>query len=117
MIVIVDEMIDQICRMQKGIPVNGDTLALDVIPVGVKEGQFLTQAHTVKHLRNVQWQPHLFYRKGYEQWVEEGRTRLLDRARKKLNRILDRHEPVGIVQDKKQAIDAVVERFRNGDFV
>ncbi len=112
MIVIVDEMIDQIRRIQKGIPINEESLALDVIPAGVKEGQFLTQAHTVKHLRNVQWQPHLIYRKGYEQWIEEGRTRLLDRARKKLDHLLDRHEPAALVQDKKQAIDAVVERFR-----
>ena len=114
MIVIVDEIIDQIRRMQKGIPINDDTLALDVIPAGVKEGQFLTQSHTVKHLRNVQWQPHLFYRKGHEQWVEEGEASLLDRARKKLKRIIDEHEAQAIAPGKKQAIEAVVERFRNG---
>lgn len=111
MIVIVDEMIDQIRRMQKGIPVNDDSIALDVIPAGVKEEQFLTHPHTLKHLRNVQWRPNLFYRKGHEQWVQEGRTSLLDRARKKLNDILDHHEPKAIAGEKEKAINAVVEKF------
>jgi len=111
MIVIVDEMISQIRRMQKGIPINDETLALSVIPEGVKEGQFLTQSHTVRHLRNVQWQPGLFSRKGYEQWVEEGQTSLLDRARKKLNDILDHHEPQAISLEKRKEIEAVIEGF------
>ena len=113
MIVIVNEMVDQIRRMQKGIPVNDDTLALDVIPAGTKEGQFLTQAHTLRHLRNVQWRPDLFYRKGHEQWVTEGRTSLLDRAREKLNGILDHHKPAAIDKEKEKAINTVIDRFQN----
>ena len=111
MIVIVNEMIDQIRRMYKGIPINDDTLAVDVIPEGAKAGQFLTQPHTLKHLRKVQWKPELFCRQSYEKWVDQGSTSLLDRARTKLNGILKHHEPAAIDEDKQKAIDEIVERF------
>ena len=111
MIVIVNEMIDQIRRMHKGIPVNDDTIALDVIPEGARQGQFLTQPHTLKHLRKVQWTPELFCRQGHDKWVEQGRTSLLDRARTKLHSILNNHKPLPIAPEKQQAINEIVKQF------
>jgi trimethylamine---corrinoid protein Co-methyltransferase len=111
MIVIVNEMIDQIKRMYKGAPINDETIALDVIAEGAREGQFLTQSHTLKHLRNVQWTPDLFCRRSHEKWVEEGRTTLLDRARTKLDGILKNHHPMPIAPEKQKAIEAIVGKF------
>ncbi len=111
MIIIVNEMVDQIKRIHKGIPINDDTLALDVIPKGAKQGQFLTQPHTLKHLRKVQWKPELFCRQSYEKWVEQGRSSLLDRARTKLNKILNSHKPIPVKSDKQQAIENIVKNF------
>lgn len=111
MIVIVNEMIDQIRRMHKGIPITDDTLAVDVIPQGAKSRQFLTQPHTFKHLRNVQWQPELFCRLSHDKWVEQGRTTLLDRARRKLHGILKNHTPPAIPADKQAAIDHILTQF------
>ncbi len=112
MIVIVNEMIDQVRRMHKGIPINDDTLALDVIPKGAAQEHFLTQPHTLKHLRKVQWTPELFCRKSHEKWVEQGRTSLLDRARTKLNTILETHIPLPISAEKHQAIDDITHQFK-----
>lgn len=111
MIIIVNEMVDQIRRMHKGIPINDDTLALDVIPNGAAQEHFLTQPHTLKHLRKVQWTPELFCRKSHEKWVEQGRTSLLDRARTKLNKILENHIPLAIAPEKQQAIDDITGQF------
>lgn len=111
MIVIMDEVIDQVRRIQKGIPVNEDTLAVSVIPQGYAAGQFLTQPHTMKHLRKVQWRPELFCRQGYEQWDKEGRTSLLERAHRKLEGILENHQPLAIEAGKQVKIDALVESF------
>jgi trimethylamine--corrinoid protein Co-methyltransferase len=111
MIIMVDEMVDQIRRMAMGIPVTEDTLAMKVIPAGAAAGQFLTQPHTLKHLRKTQWQPKLFCRQSYEKWAEKGRTSLLDRARTRLSAILDKHRPAAIDPGKQAAIDAVVDGF------
>lgn len=111
MIIITDEIIDMVRRMQKGIPVDDDSLAVEVIPQGARQGQFLTQPHTMKHLRKVQWRPSLFCRQGYEKWVQEGRTSLLDRARQRLQVILQTVETPPVAAEKARAIQAVVEGF------
>lgn len=111
MIIIVDEMVDQIRRLHRGIPITDETLALNVIPAGAAEGQFLTQPHTLRHLRKTQWQPKLFCRQSYEKWNEKGRTSLLDRARDRLQAILKDHQPVAIERDQQVKIDDVVTSF------
>ncbi|GAB6142987.1 trimethylamine methyltransferase MttB [Desulfocicer niacini] len=111
MIVIVNEMVDQIRRMYKGIPINDDTLAMDVIPQGFARSEFLSLPHTFKHLKNVQWTPELFFRQGHDKWVEQGRTTLLDRARIKLNKILNTHKPLAIDAEKQADIASVMEAF------
>ncbi len=111
MIIMVDEMIDQIRRMHRGIPITEETMALSVIPAGAASGQFLTQPHTLRHLRKTQWQPKLFCRQSYEKWSEKGKTSLLERARKRLEEILEQHIPLPIDQEKQIVIDKIVESF------
>jgi trimethylamine--corrinoid protein Co-methyltransferase len=93
MIVIVDEMIDMIRRMKKGIVVDDETAALDVIREVGPHGEFLSHEHTYRHLRTTQWRPKLISRSGYEDWEVSGKTSLLDRARLKLDDILKNHHP------------------------
>jgi len=59
----------------------------------------------------VQWEPELFFRQGHDKWVEQGRTSLLDRARTKLNNILDTHQPLAIADEKQAAIAKVLDGF------
>ena len=54
MVVIMDEIIDQLRRLQRGILVNDDELGLDVIQEIGPGGQFLTHNHTLKHFRSTQ---------------------------------------------------------------
>jgi trimethylamine--corrinoid protein Co-methyltransferase len=112
MIVIVDEIIDQVRRMEKGIPVNDETCAVKVIGEGAAQGQFLTQPHTLKHLRTVQWRPKLLTRPGHERWVQDGATNLVDRARKSLENILATHQTESLNQETINAISAVVTGFQ-----
>lgn len=112
MVVITDEIISQIRRMKQGIPVNDETLALGAIREVGHDGHHLIHPHTLKHLRTTQWRPKLFNRKGYEQWEKEGRLMLLDRARKKLHDILEKHTPVAIPEETMQEIRKRVEQFK-----
>ena len=112
MIVIMDEIIDQLRRFQKGIPVDDDMLGLDVIREVGPGGQFISHDHTFEHFQSTQWRPKLISRVGYEQWREAGSTSLLDRARQRLNEILETHQPVPVKKEKAKAIQSVVEQFR-----
>lgn len=112
MVVAMDEVIDQVRRMQKGIPVNDDTCAVKVIGEGAVQGQFLTHPHTMKHLRSTQWRPRLMTRPGHEKWVAEGSTSLIDRVRNRLNTILASHQTETLDTAVTSAISAVVSSYK-----
>lgn len=113
MVVIMDEVIDQIRRIQEGIPVNEETLALNVIAEGSRKGEFLTHPHTLKHLRSTQWRPKLMNRMGYDQWLQEGGKRLLEKARQKLNEIIENHRPQPFDEQKNRQVEELLHRFRS----
>ena len=112
MIVIMDEVIDQIRRMQRGIAVDADQLALEAIGEGAREGHFLTLDHTFEHMRSTQWRPKVISRHGYEGWQAEGGGSLLDRARARLRDILETHRPPALDSEKARAIAERVDAFK-----
>jgi len=112
MVVIMDEVIDQVKRLLRGIPVDNETLALNVIHEVGPGGHFLTEDHTARHIRTTQWRPTLISRDGYDRWKESGALTLRERARKKLSRILESHKPCPLPIDKTQSINSRVEQFR-----
>ena len=112
MVVIMDEVIDQFRRMQRGILVNEDTLAVRVIEEGARQGEFLSHPHTLTHLRSTQWRPQLMNRMGHEQWDREGRKDLLTRARERLKKITENHQGRCIADPEDARIQACMDRFR-----
>lgn len=112
MVVIMNEVIDQIRRMQQGIPVNEETLAIQVIEEGARQGEFLSHPHTLTHLRNTQWRPRLMNRMGHDQWDLCGRKDLLSKAREALKNILEGHQARQVPGDKTLQIQACMDRFR-----
>ena len=111
MIVVLDEIIDQVRRLWRGIPVNDETLAVDVIREVGSDGNFLTQMHTLNHLRTTQWQPKLISRAGFEKWQASGSMSLMDRSRQKLQQILQDHQPVPIPDDQAKQVQKRIDEF------
>ena len=111
MVVIMDETIDQIRRMLRGIPTDGESLALDVIDTVGPGGHFLTEAHTSKHLRTTQWRPTLLSRWGHDAWVGAGELPLRERARARVLEILRDHKTPPLPPDKDREIRDRVNRF------
>lgn len=85
------EIFSIIHKMMGGIVVNDETLALDTIAAAGPGGNFLTQPHTLKHMRDV-FLPKFMDRRPYNTWEEKGddaRDWALDKARQ----ILEKHIP------------------------
>ena len=112
MIVTLNEIIDQVRRLYQGIPVDDDMLALDVIREVGTSGDFLSHPHTLKHLMSTQWRPDLISRMGYDKWQSKGSTSLVERAQKKLQKILEDHQPAPIPVDRAKAIQERVDQFK-----
>lgn len=85
------EIFDIVYHMMKGIVVNDETLALDVIRAVGPGGNFLAQKHTKKHMREL-WVPQFMDRRPYSEW-EKKRDGPRDWAREKARKILATHEP------------------------
>lgn len=75
--------------MFKGIEVNEETLAVDVIREVGPGGNFLGQKHTRKYMRN-RWQPSLMDRRPYNVW-EKKKDGASDWARDKARKILNEY--------------------------
>lgn len=90
LVVLCDEIIGWIRHYLKGMQINEETLALDVIEEVGCDGNFLETEHTYRHVRD-DWQPTLFDRRDHDGWRAEGATTLEDRARERVCRILDQH--------------------------
>jgi trimethylamine--corrinoid protein Co-methyltransferase len=75
----------------QGIPVNDETLALDVIKeVGVG-GNFIAHRHTRDHIAGL-WQPRFVDRRPYSAWEADGKGPR-EWANEKARWILENHQP------------------------
>ncbi|TXT58401.1 MAG: hypothetical protein BAJALOKI2v1_380012 [Promethearchaeota archaeon] len=100
LLVIDDELVGMIKHALEGIEVNEDTIALDVIKkvaTSKKKGStFLEEMHTVKHMKKALFMPDLTDRNRRSTWWKNGATNIIERARKKVEKILKTHQPPNI---------------------
>lgn len=108
-LVICDEIIGWIKRFTQDVEVTDETLALDLIDEIGADGQYLAEPHTLTHYRD-DWYPTLFDRQNIDGWQADGQRTLRDRARKKVNRILEEYQPEPLPQDLITALDAFIEQ-------
>lgn len=108
--VIDDEIIGMILHSLKGINVNEETLALDVIMNVGPRGNFLTQKHTLKYLRKEHYIPKISDRLSRESWESGGAKDILMRAREKVAEILKTHRPEPLEEDVRKMLKEIRER-------
>jgi trimethylamine--corrinoid protein Co-methyltransferase len=80
-------------RLARGIEVNDDTLALDLIKEVGWQGQYLDQVHTAQHFRQEFFFSKLLRRDGRQTWERKGSKTALDLATERVREILGKHEP------------------------
>ena len=83
-----DEIIDMVKRILRGIPVNDDTMALDVMGAVGPSGHFLEHNHTYSHFKNEIWRPKLIDRQNWEDWTHSGSKRYGERVHDRVLKIL-----------------------------
>jgi trimethylamine--corrinoid protein Co-methyltransferase len=91
--VIDDEILGAAFRIVRGLEVNTETVALDLIKrVGIG-GEYLGEEHTIRHLRDVTWFPTLTNRKRWDNWMADGGKDMRQRGIEKARNILAEHRP------------------------
>jgi trimethylamine--corrinoid protein Co-methyltransferase len=96
-------------HMLQGIPVNDETLALDVIHEVGPFGEFMSHEHTLKHMYTAQTHPQLIDRKTRSDWETDGKQDIYEKSWEKARYILKTHQPEPLPEDVQKTIRAIVE--------
>jgi trimethylamine---corrinoid protein Co-methyltransferase len=103
-----NEFARMIKHVVKGIPVNDETLAVDVIhEIGIGK-DFLSHETTYNHMRSLS-NPKLIDRKTREDWESEGCTDIHQRALEEAKRILETYTPEPLPDSTLTELRAIVE--------
>lgn len=101
-----DEMISYVRHILcRGVVVNKETRALDVLERVGPGGHFMMDEHTLRHFREEFWRPSLSNRDRYEAWKEKGARTVGEKAGEKVQKILEEHVPNPLSQDVVQELE------------
>ncbi len=114
-LVMCDEIIGMVRRFVRGIKVDEEHLALEVIKDTGPAGNFLEQEHTRKYFKEEFWFPEMLNRMRYVNWLEKaGGADLEEKIRARTGEILEEHEvePPGkeVLESFEEIIDRAEER-------
>jgi trimethylamine--corrinoid protein Co-methyltransferase len=108
-LVIDDEIMGILHRILRGIEINEETLALDVIDRVGPKSEFLTDEHTLRHLRAGElFNPEVFDRNSRDTWISEGAKGIEQRAREKALTIMEKHEVEAFPEHVTKELKAIV---------
>jgi trimethylamine--corrinoid protein Co-methyltransferase len=98
--VIDDEIIGMACKVLKGIEVDADHLAMEVIDTVGPAGNFMMSPHTMKYMRSEYFQGNgVTDSKSRHQWEQGGSLGTRDRAKAIARKILEAPEKSYIPED------------------
>jgi trimethylamine--corrinoid protein Co-methyltransferase len=101
------EMLEMTARFFAGVPVDDDSLALEVIARVPAGGHFLGEEHTRKHFRTEFYFPNLADTEAYETWVKKGSKDAYARASERCKKLLASYREPAL----EPAIDEALRDF------
>ena len=96
-------------RLEYGIPVNKDTLALDVIKEVGPANNYLATRHTLKYMRKELSTTQYIDRTQRETWEKKGSMTMTEAAHAKAIDILENYHPEPLPEEIQRAIHNIVE--------
>lgn len=108
--VLVNEVLYMVNQYMKGIPVNSETIGIDLIDRIGPGGHFLNEDHTMAHFRDV-WYSDLFDRSIFDVWQQQGEKRFETRLKDKTLSVMD-HTPAPLPEDIISEMDRMAAHWK-----
>jgi trimethylamine--corrinoid protein Co-methyltransferase len=108
--VLVHEILSMINQYVRGIRVDEDSLAVDVIDRIGPGGHFLADDHTFEHFSEV-WYSKLFDRSNYQHWLKDGGRRFDERLRQLTFETLQ-HQPEPISEKRLGELERMAAHWK-----
>ncbi|MGB8251817.1 MAG: trimethylamine methyltransferase family protein, partial [Anaerolineaceae bacterium] len=99
-------------KMMQGIAVDDESLALDTIAAVGPGGNFLSQKHTLKHMREI-FLPQFMDRRPYNVW-EDKRDNASDWALTKARNVLENHHPQPLDPNLAAELEKMISSLEMG---
>ena len=109
-LIVGNEIIGMTRRFLRGLELNPETLAREVIAAVGPGGNFLQTEHTLRHFRNELWRPTVFTRQGYSRWQETGAKDTSTRVREEIVRIIETHQPAPLGDQTLARLEEIKKR-------
>lgn len=107
--VLVNEILYMVNQYMRGISVDEESLALDLIDKIGPGGHYLYEDHTLAHFKDV-WYSDLFDRTINDIWLEQGAKTFTDRLREKTTRLME-HRPKSLPQDVLTELETMQQHW------
>lgn len=111
-LIIDDEICGAVRRILNGIPVDEESLALEVIRNVTHGGIFLNQLHTVKNYRRELWMSRITNREDRTKWIKGDCKDMRQRARERVKELLNKELQSPLPEERVIAMEEVIERIR-----
>ncbi|MCP4719762.1 MAG: trimethylamine methyltransferase [Desulfobacteraceae bacterium] len=111
-LVMANETIGFLRAATKGVKVDDETLALDVIEEQGPTGSFLSHPHTLRHYKEPFYSK-LFDKGSYSLWEKKGKLTMEQKAAKVVDTMLETHVVTPLPEDVQAKIKAIVSREQN----
>ncbi|HHW07039.1 MAG TPA: trimethylamine methyltransferase [Clostridia bacterium] len=105
-----DEIISYVRNIIKGIRVDEETLAVDLIDKVGPGGHFLREKHTLKNFKTAFWLPKIINRDRYQAWVEGDKTTYGQRLNARAKELLANHRPVPLDDGTLARLQEIVDK-------
>jgi trimethylamine---corrinoid protein Co-methyltransferase len=103
-----NEVIGMVRQVARGMDIDDETLAWDVITATKPGDHFLTSKHTLRHCRSVHL-PGVFSRTTREGWENQGKKELMDRCLERYRKIMGLESSINPPEATLRDIDGVVQ--------
>jgi len=108
-LVIDDEIAAMVKRVISGIDFEDTLMGVDLIKeIGIG-GHFLSERHTLEHLRSEQVQSTVIDRRVREDWVDLGSKSIIQSANEKAAELIRSHKPDPLPQDMAKELKRIVK--------
>jgi len=108
MAVMENEMARMIMRCVRGIPVNDEKIAFEVLSEVGPGGEYISHPHTFKNFRTEISQPELMDRRTREAWLADGGKDLVERSYEKALDILKTFKPKPLPDDVQRELKRIL---------
>jgi trimethylamine--corrinoid protein Co-methyltransferase len=113
MLVMTNELLGMVKRFKKGILVNDETMAVDLIDTVGIGGHYLQEQHTLDHFRSETWEPRLLDRSIIDEWEDRGSKDLSERIKERIGELLKKPRERKVSDKQVQALANIIKK-RNG---